>query len=149
MGLLNQLQVKVFSLRYRVERLAAWSEGLHLRGKTTPGSRGGSFAPSPQLRILSVARRMVPQGIAPVISVRFTPVEVYEHIGSYDKLQKAMQRALSPFQKSIIDTDVRRVTKSGTFSDKGWDISFRVGTEEQTLHRAEKALRNLVGTKYK
>lgn len=61
--LLNTLEVKARSYSTRLKKLAedkrwgegdryggrfaaSWDEGKHSRGKTTPGSRGGSFAPS-------------------------------------------------------------------------------------------------------
>ena len=43
-NLLRQLEVKVCSLQARVKKLV-WDEDKYWRGKTTPGSRGGSFAP--------------------------------------------------------------------------------------------------------
>ncbi len=50
---------------------AEWDEAAHVRGKTTPGSRGGSFAPSSYL--------------IPVGNGRKVPIKVYPSSGRYER----------------------------------------------------------------
>jgi hypothetical protein len=45
MSQFNRLRTKVSDLKQRVSELAVWDEAKYRRAKTTPGSRGGSFAP--------------------------------------------------------------------------------------------------------
>lgn len=120
--LLSNLKVKARSYSIRLKKLASdsWDESKYKRGKTTPGSRGGSFAPKRHPIVVSDddgSRRVLP------VSGDTTPDEDF---------------SVSPAFKGN--------SSSGRWSDRseGFGAAFKDRSDRsQVRYQAERALKDM------
>lgn len=100
-----------------------------------------------RLEIISVSDLIVPRskGVLSYVKIRFTPLYVYTHSKTYDKLRKDIFSVTNQYKKYIHEIGSEMLPG---FRDRGFVIHFKLGTDVNIMEKLVKQLKNLIGRVY-